>query len=163
MHFSCYNASMNLPHIPYFQTTRYRVQTMIDLAHILPGETATDLGSGDGRIVIALAKAGAHAVGYELEEQLAKLSEENITKELSLFNPPKQLGTAHILQKDFWTEDLSRYSIITVYPMPDIMEALEKKLINELKHGSRVLLNYYPFPHWKEATKKDNIYLYIKS
>lgn len=142
---------MTPPYLPYFQTTRYRVATMIELAAIQPGEKAADLGSGDGRIVIELAKAGAIVTGYELDEKLVKLSTENI----------KQAHVqAIILQKDFWQEDLSKYNIICVYPMPDIMHALEEKLLKELKQGSRVLLNYYPFPSWQEVTKKDNIYLY---
>lgn len=147
---------MDLPFIPYFQTTRYRVQAMIDLANIKQGEPAADLGSGDGRIVIALAKAGAIVTGYELDETRIKESEENI----------KLAGAEHnatIVQKDFWQEDLSKYSIITVYPMPDVLEALEEKLQKELKKGSRVLLNYYPFPHWRETEKKDHVYLYQKS
>lgn len=144
---------MSLPYIPYFQTTRYRVQAMIDLAEIKPGEKAADLGSGDGRIVIACANAGAITTGYELDESLLKLSEENIKK-------ADVKERAHILQKDFWREDLSQYKIITVYPMPDIMDVLEKKLRDELKPGARVLLNYYPFPNWQYITTKDNIYLY---
>ncbi|HEX8965902.1 MAG TPA: methyltransferase domain-containing protein [Patescibacteria group bacterium] len=146
---------INLPFIPYFQTTRYKVQTMIELSQVKPGEKVADLGSGDGRIVIAMAQKGAQAFGYELNSELIKKSENEINK-LHLEN------NAHIIQKDFWHEDLSIYSIITVYPMPDIMLNLEQKLLKELNIGTRVLLNYYPFPTWKEVTKKDNIYLYIK-
>lgn len=146
---------MGFPLIPYFQTTRYRVQTMIELADVKPGEKVADLGSGDGRIVIAMAQKGAHAFGYELNNTLIKKSEEEI-KKLHLEN------TAHILQKEFWQEDLSVYSIITVYPMPDIMQNLEAKLINELKPGARVLLNYYPFLTWKVKEEKNHIFLYTK-
>ena len=146
---------MHTPYIPYFQTSRYRVETMVELAQVKPAELAADLGSGDGRIVIAFAKAGIDTVGFELDEKLAELSEENIQKE-------HVKNKAHILQKDFWEENLSRYAIITVYPMPDIMELLEKKLLTELKPGTRVLLNYYPFPEWNFFAKKDNIYLYVR-
>ena len=140
-------------YIPYFQTSRYRVQTMIELAQPQPGEKSADLGSGDGRIVIAFAKSGANAFGYELDDTLKNISEKNIHDAHVL---------ATIVQKDFWKESLSLYDIVTVYPMPDIMEALEQKLLNELKPGSRVLLNYYPFPHWQTKTEKDHIYLYEK-
>lgn len=128
---------------------------MMTLATIKPGEQAADLGSGDGRIVIALAKHGAQAVGYELDEKLIQLAEENILKEHVKQN-------ARIFHKDFWGENLSQYSVITVYPMPDIMETLEEKLLQELNPGSRVLVNYYPFPHWKETAEKDHVYLYVK-
>lgn len=173
---------MPLPFIPYFQTTRYRVQAMIDLAEIRPNEKAADLGSGDGRIVIALAQAGAQAVGYELDPKLVRLSEENIQNVIlgtsetrtpesiqQLQSKQNTIDTAQarrtiplILEKDFWQEDLSVYDIITIYPMPDIMEDLEKKLQNELKKGARVLLNYYTLPSWKFNKTKDHIYLYKK-
>ena len=146
-----------LPLIPYFQTTRYRVEAMIALAHITSTDRMADLGSGDGRIVIAFAQQGIIAHGFELESNLVEKSQKEINQSTNI-----QEGNAIIYTKDFWQEDLSDYSIITIYPMPDIMEGLEKKLQEELQPGARVLLNYYPFPHWKEDKKQDNIYVYIK-
>lgn len=190
---------MTIPYIPYFQTSRYRVQTMIDLAEIKSGEKAADLGCGDGRISIALSLAGAITTAYELDEKLIQLAKENIKN--SFFNrhsehskstsfaeaaqseeshsikkdPSPLLHFAQddkktqmdfipptILKKDFWFENLSQYSIICCYPMPTIMGRLEKKLQEELKPGSRVLLNYFPFKHWKLEATKDNIFLYKK-
>lgn len=144
---------MTIPYIPYFETSRYRVHAMIDLAEIKPGEKAADLGTGDGRIAIALAKAGAIVTAYELDDKLRMLAKENATKEDLQIN---------FLKKDFWEEDLSQFSIICCYPMPTIMGRLEKKLETELKPGSRVLLNYFPFLHWKEKARKDNVFLYRK-
>lgn len=143
-----------IPKIPYFQTSRYRVQTMVELASAKQGDIGADLGSGDGRISIAFAKVGVTMTAYEIDEKLRKLSQENITKE--------NLNNITVLNKDFWQEDLSKFSIICCYPMPDIMGRLEKKLQDELKPGSRVLLNYFPFKHWKEKITKDNIYLYVR-
>ncbi|SRR6266404_738665 len=143
-----------IPKIPYFQTSRYRVETMVELAEIKPDEKGADLGSGDGRIVIAFAKSGVEMHGYEIDEELKNLSKENI-KGLNITN-------AFIHQTDFWNENLSSYDIICCYPMPTIMGRLERKLQEELKPGSRVLLNYFPFKHWKLEKTKDNIYLYEK-
>lgn len=74
---------MSIPYIPYFQTSRYRVQAMIDLANIKPGEKAADLGTGDGRIAIALAQAGAVVDAYELDDERIKEAQENIKKEFT--------------------------------------------------------------------------------
>src|SRR6185437_7522273 len=128
--------------------------TMVELADPQPGEKAADLGSGDGRIVIAFAQRSTEMHGYEIDDELRKLSLQNI-KELNLPN-------AFIHNRDFWEEDLSQYDIICCYPMPTIMGRLERKLQEELKPGSRVVLNYFPFKHWKEKKIKDNIFLYIK-
>jgi len=127
---------------------------MVELAKAQPDEKVADLGTGDGRITIAFAKIGNETHGYEIDADLKKLAEENIKKE--------NLTNAFIQAKDFWQEDLSKYDIICCYPMPTIMGRLETKLKNELKPGSRVLLNYFPFRHWKAKAIKDNIYLYIK-
>ncbi len=164
-----------IPYIPYFQTSRYRVATMVELAKIKPLEKAADLGTGDGRIAIALAKAGAIVSAYELDEKMIKIAQENIDtvilgrSEATTPESPRDAGQASmtiikptILKKDFWMEDFSQFSIICCYPMPTIMGRLEKKLMTELKPGARVLLNYFPFTHWKEKARKDNIFLYEK-
>jgi len=144
-----------IPKIPYFQTSRYRVQTMVELANVKENDFVADLGAGDGRITIAFAKTGAtHVDAYEIDSDLRKLAEENIKKE--------NLTNAIIRDKDFWQENLSQYTIICCYPMPTIMGRLERKLQEELRPGTRVLLNYFPFLHWKEKMMKDNIFLYIK-
>jgi 16S rRNA A1518/A1519 N6-dimethyltransferase RsmA/KsgA/DIM1 with predicted DNA glycosylase/AP lyase activity len=144
-----------LPKIPYFETSRYRVQAMIDLAKIQCGDKVADLGAGDGRITIAFAQAGAIVTAYEIEESFIRTMEKNIQDE-------RLLGKITIANKNFWEEDLSTFSIIAIYPMPDIMEALEVKLQSETKPGTRILTNYYSFPLWKETTHRDNIYLYTR-
>ncbi|HWY80231.1 MAG TPA: 50S ribosomal protein L11 methyltransferase [Candidatus Sulfotelmatobacter sp.] len=143
-----------IPKVPYFQTSRYRVETMVELAEIKPGEKGADLGSGDGRIVIAFAKAGVEMHGYEIDDSLRKISEENIRN--------ANLSNAFIHTLDFWQEDLSQYDIICCYPMPTIMGRLEHKLQEELEPGTRILLNYFPFKHWNEKKIKDNVFLYSK-
>lgn len=142
------------PHIPYFTTSRYRVSAMVDLANPQKGEFGADLGTGDGRISIAFAKKGVNMDAFEIDEKLRALTKENIVKE--------RLENINLLNKDFWLSNLSKYDIICCYPMPDIMGRLEEKLKRELKPGARVVLNYFPFLHWKEKKIKDNIYLYIK-
>jgi len=141
-----------IPKIPYFQTSRYRVQAMVDLAEAKPGEKAADLGSGDGRIVIAFAQNGIEMHGYETDAELREISQKNIENQ--------NVKNAFIHNKDFWQENLSQYNIICCYPMPTIMGRLERKLKEELRNDSRVLLNYFPFKHWKLEKTKDNIYLY---
>ena len=92
--------------------------------------------------------------GYELDKELLELSEKNI-KAAGLTN-------AFVEQKNFWDIDLSGFDIVTMYPMPDIMHALEEKLEKELQNGARVLTNFYPLPSWKHHELRDNIYLYQK-
>lgn len=142
-----------IPNIPYFQTSRYRVQTMIELAQIVPNDIGADLGSGDGRIVIAFAKQGIPMHGFELNHSLGKQS-------LVQIEQAGLLQNAWIHADDFWTQSLTCFSIITIYGMPDIMDQLGKKLQKELKTGTKILSNYYPFPTWKPQKETNHIYLY---
>lgn len=145
---------MQQPFIPYFQTSRYKVDTMVDLANPRSDENGIDLGSGDGRIVVAFAKKGVRMHGYEVNKDLILLSEKNIAA--------ANLTNAFIENKNFWDVDLSGFNIITIYPMPDIMHSLEVKLENEARPGARVLTNFYPLPTWTPKRTKDNIYLYVR-
>lgn len=141
--------------IPYFATSRYRVDTMVNLSSVTQIDKVADLGTGDGRIAIAFAKEGAWVDAYELDNDLIKKAKEAIKKE-------KLESHIKIIKKDFWEADLSSFDIICVYPMPDIMALLEEKLLRELKPGARVLLNYYPFTNWRFTTCENNVYLYVR-
>lgn len=144
----------SIPTIPYFQTSRYKVLTMVELAKPNPSDLGVDLGSGDGRIVIAFAKNGVTMHGFETDTDLRNLSLSNIQTE--------KLSNVEIYNKNFWEENLMKYTIVCCYPMPQIMGRLETKLKQELLPGARVLLHYFPFKHWKLKEVKDNVYLYIR-
>ena len=50
------------------------VEAMLNLAKVTPQDFVMDLGSGDGRNVIAAAKRGARAVGVEFNPKMVELS-----------------------------------------------------------------------------------------
>jgi precorrin-6B methylase 2 len=112
---------------------------MADLADISAGERAVDLGSGDGRVVIALARKGADAHGYEINPALVLLSLRNIRRAgLS--------GRAHIHWGSFWRADLSGFHAVTVFQGSFVMRRLERKVLRELPDGARVVSDYWRFP-----------------
>ncbi len=139
----------------FAKTDDVSVENMMKLAEIKSGDIAVDLGSGDGKIVIAMAKAGAIAYGLEINPFLVWLSKRKIKK-------AGLLGKAFILQKDFWKEDLSKYDVIMMFQLSHVMASLEKKLDRELKPGARVLAKYFVFPNWKAKENLGMVNLYIK-
>lgn len=140
---------------PYAPIGEQKTEDMMSLLKVKPGEKAVDIGSGDGRIVIALAKKGADAHGFEINPLLAKIAKDKI-KKAGLEKKAK------IHTKDFWQENLSNYDIVTVYLSGHIMKLVERKLRKELKPGARVAVNYFGFSNWKPEKKKGTIYLYRK-
>jgi cyclopropane fatty-acyl-phospholipid synthase-like methyltransferase len=139
----------------YVPSKDEKIKKMLAMAQIKPGERVVDLGSGDGRIVMALAQAGAEAHGYEINLFLVILSRMKIKKaHLS--------KRAFIHWTSFWNVNYSKFDVMIIYGMDYIMKNLEEKLQRELKTGARVLSNAFTFPTWKPAEKNDNLYLYKK-
>ncbi|MDA2922441.1 protein-L-isoaspartate O-methyltransferase, partial [Patescibacteria group bacterium AH-259-L07] len=110
---------------PFLPTHRTTVEAMIKLADIQPGQKAADIGSGEGRIVIALARVGAEAHGYEINPLLVWWSRYKIRK-AGLEN------SAFIHWRSFWWKNFSDYNVITVFGISYIMKGLEKKFKKEL-------------------------------
>lgn len=139
--------------LPYVSTKKEKLSSILELAHITPGQKAVDLGSGDGRIVIALARAGAQAYGFEINPFLRLISKIKI----------KLAGVqnrASILKQDFWNANLSQFDTAVIYGIKSIMEKLEKKLINELKPGAKIITVGAKFPNLSPKNQRKDIYLY---
>ena len=138
---------------PYAPLGKQKIATMLSLLNVKRFEKAVDLGSGDGRLVITLAKKGAIAYGYEINPLLVLIAKWKI-KKLRLEK------NAHIYLGDFWGQNLSSFDIVTVYLAPHSMKAVESKLRRELKPNARVAVNYFPFPTWSPKKTLEKIYLY---
>ena len=105
-------------------------------------ESLIDLGSGDGRIVIAAAKSGFACVGVELNLWLVIYSK--IAAALHGLQ-----GRAKFQKKDLWKVNLSEYDKIVVFGVAEMMPTLKGKLLKELNGNSRVIACRFPIPDWK--------------
>jgi len=137
----------------FLPTGAAAVDRMISMTAVRPGEKVVDLGSGDGRIVIAFAKAGAEAHGYEINPLLVWWSRRKITQE-------RLSDQAFIHWRSFWKEDLSPFDVVVIFGMVHIMRPLEKKLRRELAANTRVVAYVFTFPTWRHAREEDRVYLY---
>lgn len=138
----------------YMPTLSAALRKMIDMANIQKGERVADIGSGDGRVVMAFAKKGAEVHGYEINPLLVWESRYLIKKAGFSKN-------AFVHRKSFWKVDFSSFDVVTVYGIPYIMKRLGEKLRRELKSGTKVISNIYEFPDWKYVEKEKGVYLYI--
>lgn len=130
--------------VPFVPSPQEVVDKMIELAGVKKGDLVYDMGSGDGRIVIAAAKKGARAVGFEIDGDLVKESRENIRK-------AGLEKLAEIRQQDILTVDFSPASVVTMYLLPDVNLKLKPKLLKQLKPGSRVVSHSFDMGDWKPA------------
>jgi SAM-dependent methyltransferase len=113
---------------------------MLDLAKVTPQDYVIDLGSGDGRMVIAAAKRGARALGIEYNPDLVELSKRNAAKE----------GVAdktQFIKADIFESDFSQASVISLFLLPELNLKLRPQLLN-LKPGTRIVSNTFPMGEW---------------
>ncbi len=137
----------------YDPSTPDQTLRMVEMAAVAVGEKAADLGSGDGRVVIALARAGAEAHGFEINPFLVMRSRANIRR-------AGLQGKAFIHWGSFWRADLSRFRLITVFQVGFIMGRLEAKVKRELAPGSRIVSHHWRFPSLPQDRLRGDIYLY---
>ena len=127
---------------PFDPTPQEVVDRMLILAGIKNGDLLYDLGSGDGRVLIAAAKKyDVRAVGFEVDPGLVKLARENIKQE----NLEQQV---EVRQQDFMTADLSSASVVTLYLSYDGNTALKPLLLRQLQPGARVVSYTFDMGDW---------------
>ena len=119
------------------------VDEILALAEVGRGDFVVDLGSGDGRIVIA-AVAKYHArggFGVDISPAMVALSKENAAK--------AGVGDrVRFYQRDLFETDVREASVVTVYLLPGAMADVGRKLRAELRPGTRVVAHDFPFPDW---------------
>jgi ubiquinone/menaquinone biosynthesis C-methylase UbiE len=130
---------------PYVVSPISVVDKMLSAANLRRGEVLYDLGCGDGRIVLAAAKNfGAHAVGVEISENLAKLAREQAGSQ-GLQDQVK------IITGDMLDVDLSPANVVSLYLMTEANDTLRPKLERELKPGARVVSLEFKMRGWKPS------------
>ena len=127
------------------------VQRMLDVAAVTPQDYVVDLGSGDGRNVIAAAKRGARAHGIEYNGELVELSKSLAAKERVSDRATFQRG-------DVFAADFSKASVVVLFLTPEMNIRLRPKLL-ALKAGARIVANTFAIGDWnpdQSFTTSDN-------
>jgi len=118
------------------------VERMLAMAETRPGDLVVDLGSGDGRIVIAAARQfGARGLGIELDAALVESSRQ----------AARSAGVADkvsFVQGDVLVADISRATVVTVYLLPALMAKLQSRFIDELAPGTRIVSHAFAMTGW---------------
>jgi SAM-dependent methyltransferase len=127
------------------------VNKMLEVAEVTDKDFVIDLGSGDGRTVIAAARLGAKAVGIEFNPEMVALSKKN-AEEAGVREKTK------FIQADLFETDLSEATVITMFLLPEINLKLRPHLL-DLKPGTRIVSNTFTMGEWEpdvEVTTEDN-------
>lgn len=144
--------------VPYIPSTEVAVEEMLRLAGVTRSDLVVDLGSGDGRIVIAAARYfGARGLGIEIDAELVATATDNARK----------AGVAdrvRFIAQDALKADVSQASVVTLYLLSPLIERLKPKLLAELKPGTRIVAHDFGFKDWRpdrQVTISKTLMLYV--
>jgi SAM-dependent methyltransferase len=131
------------PDVIYVPTPQAVVDAMLEIAGVNSSDVVYDLGSGDGRIVIAAArKHGARGVGIEIDPALVKRATDNAAA-------AGVSDRVRFVTQDVFTSDISEATVVTLYLLQSLNERLRPKLVRELKPGTRVVSHVFNMgPEW---------------
>jgi SAM-dependent methyltransferase len=129
---------------------------MLKMAGVKSSDVVYDLGSGDGRIVIAAAKEfGAHGVGIEIDPSLVRQARANA----------KAAGVENLVrfeQGDMFQADIRPATVVTLFLMSGLNMRLRPRLLSDLRPGARVVSHSFTMGDWPPETKEyvDGSFIY---
>ena len=127
--------------VVWVPTSPALVEKMLDLAKITPNDLVMDLGSGDGRNIIAAAKRGARAIGVEYNPDMVELSR-RLAKEAGVADK------ATFIQGDMYEADISKANVLALFLLPSNLNKLQEKFL-ALEPGSRIVNNTFFVEGWE--------------
>lgn len=138
---------------PFVPTEPEVVERVIRLAEVKTGDVFYELGSGDGRLVIAAALRGAKAIGIEMD--LLRVLYSRLWIYLLRLNK-----NAQILYKNFYDVSLKDADVVCLFLLPETNLKLQDKLKKELNKGTRIVSVSFEFPNWQPVRidPRGNIY-----
>jgi len=121
-------------------TSAAMVEKMLDHARMTPQDFVVDLGSGDGRTIIAAAKRGTPGLGVEFNGDLVEFSRRQAAA--------AGVGDkATFAQGDMYAADISKATVLALFLLPSNIEKLVPKFLT-LPPGTRIVANTFWYSEW---------------
>ena len=139
---------------PYLPSKPRAITEQVQLSGAAPGKRIAEIGSGDGRVAIALAKAGATVDGYENNPLLIKRS-----RQAAETAGVSQLVTFH--RRDLWKVNYAEYDAVVVFGFTYLMKRLSRKLAAEMKPGTVIVSNAFRISEWEPVEQGSSALKYL--
>lgn len=144
---------------PYVVTDYDVVDAMLSIAQLRPNEYVIDLGSGDGRILIAAAKSqGARGLGVDIDPARVREATQNA----------RAAGVAHRIQfrrQDLFQTPLAEADVVTLYLTPEVNLRLRPRILEQMRPGTRVVSHDFDMGDWtadqRQRIGSASVYLWI--
>ena len=152
----------NRPDIGYLPTLPEQVEVSLKLAEVTSDDIVYDLGSGDGRVVIAAAhKCGARGVGIDIDPERIRQAQENARK-------AGVCDRVYFRQENLFNCDFREATVIFLYLLPHLNLKLKPELFRQLKPGTRIVSHDFDMGDWKPdrtiqilSPEESNLYYWV--
>ncbi|MDX5446215.1 MAG: class I SAM-dependent methyltransferase [Zoogloeaceae bacterium] len=130
--------------VPYVPTPNEAVYRMLELAEVQPDDYLIDLGSGDGRIVIAAARDWGvrKALGIDIDPE--RIEEANENAKFAKVSERVTFERGNLFEKDF-----SDVDVLTMYLLPTINLELRPVILDKLRPGTRIVSHVFDMGDWR--------------
>ncbi|WP_423602152.1 SAM-dependent methyltransferase [Sphingomonas sp. MS122] len=129
--------------VPYLGTRPAVVAQMLDMAQVGPGDHVIDLGTGDGRILIAAARdRGARGLGIDIDPVMVAKARANA----------ERAGVADRVRfetADLFETDLGEADVVTMFLLPEVNLRLRPRLLAQLEPGTRIVSHAFDMGDWR--------------
>lgn len=125
----------------FYPTSAFVVEKMLALAGVNSESIVYDLGCGDGAIVVAAARDynAVKVVGIEQSQKLCSIA----------LRKTRNLRNATIVNANYDDVDISEANVVTLYQSASENARLKRKLVNELREGTKVVSHDFGIPGWR--------------
>lgn len=118
------------------------VDAMLTLAQLRPDDYVIDLGSGDGRILIAAARSnGAHGLGVDIDPAQIEQANRNA-------RAAGVTGLVSFRQQDLFQTPLQEANILTLYLTAEVNLRLRPRILAQMRPGTRVVSHDFDMGDW---------------
>ncbi len=129
--------------VPFVPTEENVVDILLGMASVGPKDVLYDLGSGDGRILVAAAKEwGTRGVGIDIDPL-------RIADAMEYAGWSQVEDLVDFIEDDIFTADFSEATVVTLYLLQSINVQLRPRLLNELRPGTRIVSHAFDMGEWK--------------
>lgn len=146
------------PDVRYEPSSPSVVEEMLWLGGVTERDVVYDLGCGDGRLVIAAARMGAHAVGIDVDLRRVEIARNNA-------RIAGVLDRAIFLHADFFEADLREATVVMLYLQPELNLRLLPRLLAQLRPGARIVSHSHDMGDWqpdfKSSVRKEIVYAWV--
>lgn len=126
--------------VVWVPTPEPMVELMLDMAKVAPGDTVVDLGSGDGRLVIAAARRGARARGVEFNPEMVQLARRRASD-------AGVQDRARFVEGDMFVADATDATVLALFLLTENMTRMQPMFLS-LRPGTRIVSNTFGMPDW---------------